>query len=260
MSANKPNQRDSQGPSKAELRAARKKEKQEIKARKKANKKPGVIAQLRQVFTMTKAYDPSIVWWMLLGFLGPVLVGLIVGLLTNNWITWLIVGITVGILLAVIILNRKGERAAFAQIDGRTGASGAALGTLRRGWIVEEEPVAIAPRTQDMVFRAVGRPGVVLVSEGPIGRVKTLAQKQRQFINRVVPNVPVHLIYVGKGQGQTELHQVTKVIKKYDKALTKHEVQAVNQRLTSIPGKSLPIPKGVDPYRMRPDRKAMRGK
>lgn len=259
MSA-KSNKPDQNAPSKAELRAAAKAGKREIKARKKANKKPGVFKQLKQVFTMTKAYDPSIVWWMLLAFLAPILVGLIVGLIFNNWITWGILGLAIGLLAAVMVLNRRGERAAFAQIEDRTGAAGAALGTLKRGWIVEEEPVAIAPRTQDMVFRAIGRPGVILVTEGPIGRVKSLAIKHRQFVNRVAPNVPVHFIYVGKGDGQTELHKVTKVIKKYDKALTKHEVQAVHNRLSSIPGKGLPIPKGIDPYRMRPDKKAMRGK
>lgn len=260
MSATSPKNTAAQGPSKAELRAERKAEKQAIKARKKANKKPGVFKQLGQVFTMTKAYDPSIVWWMLLGFLAPVVIGLVIGLLLNNWITWLILGIAIGLLVAVILLNRRGERAAFAQIEDRPGAAGAALGTLRRGWIVEEEPVAITPRSQDVVFRAIGRPGVVLVTEGPIGRVRKLVQKQRQFVNRVAPNVPVHVIHVGKGEGQTELHQVVKTMKGYDKALTKHEVQAVNQRLSSITGQGLPIPKGIDPYRMRPDRKALRGR
>jgi hypothetical protein len=36
-------------------------------------------------------------------------------------------------------------------------------------------------------------------------------------------------------------------------------VQAVSKRLASL-GPRLPIPKGIDPTRIRPDRRAMRGR
>ena len=41
--------------------------------------------------------------------------------------------------------------------------------------------------------------------------------------------------------------------------LTKVEVGAVNKRIASM-GSTLPIPKGIDPYKARPDRKAARGR
>ena len=42
--------------------------------------------------------------------------------------------------------------------------------------------------------------------------------------------------------------------------LTKQEVAEVNKRLTALGGVKLPVPKGVDPMRARPDRKGMRGR
>ncbi|MGW9551727.1 DUF4191 domain-containing protein [Citricoccus zhacaiensis] len=234
--------------------------KAETKARKKATKKPGVFKQLREVFSMTRAHDPKVVLWMALAFVGALVVGLVVGLLLNNWITWLLIAIPFGLLAAVIIMNRMAERAAFARIDGRPGAAGAALSTLRRGWIVPEQPVAVSPKTQDAVFRAVGRPGVVLITEGPTTRVRPLVEKERKNMQRFLPNVPIQVLATGHGADQVELHDLAKTLKRMKKTLTKQEVQAVDKRLNSLGSTKMPIPKGIDPYRARPDRKAMRGR
>ncbi|WP_026529565.1 DUF4191 domain-containing protein [Haematomicrobium sanguinis] len=225
------------------------------------NKEPGRLKQMGQVFQMTRKYDSTLIWWMLLAFLGTILVGLVIGFLLGGltWITMLLIAIPLGLLLAMIVLSRKAERAAFANIEGKPGAAGAALGTLRRGWIVEEQPVAVSPRTQDVVFRAIGRPGIVLVTEGPRGRVRPLVNAETKKVNRVAPNVPVHVIETGRGEGQTELRNVTRDMKKLPKTLTKAEVHVVNKRLASLAG-GMGIPKGVDPFKARPDRKAMRGR
>lgn len=222
-------------------------------------KKPGRIKQIRQVFTMTRKQDPNVVWLMLLAFLGTVAVGILIGFLIQNVVTLLIIAIPLGILAAVFILSRRAERAAFAQIEGRPGASGAALSVLRRGWILEEQPVAVNPRTQDAVFRAIGRPGIVLVTEGPSHRVRQLVTAERRKMSRIVPNVPIHVIETGAGEGQVPLAQVAKKAQKLKNQLQKQEVQAVDKRLTAL-GNKLPIPKGIDPYKTRPDRKATRGR
>ncbi|GAA1339686.1 DUF4191 domain-containing protein [Arthrobacter roseus] len=222
-------------------------------------KKPGRIKQIRQVFTMTRKQDPNVVWLMLLAFLGTVAVGLLIGFLIRNVVTLLIIAIPLGILAAVFILSRRAERAAFAQIEGRPGASGAALSVLRRGWILEEQPVSVNPRTQDAVFRAIGRPGIVLVTEGPSHRVRQLITAERRKMSRIVPNVPIHVIETGDGKGQVPLAQVAKKAQKLKNQLQKQEVQAVDKRLKAL-GNKLPIPKGIDPYKARPDRKASRGR
>jgi hypothetical protein len=216
-------------------------------------KKPSRLKQIREVFTMTRRHDPMVPWLMLLVFLGVVAVSFLVGFWLDNWITGLIIGIPLGLLGATFILSRRAERAAFAQIENQPGASGAALGTLRRGWITEEQPVAVNPRTQDAVFRAIGRPGVVLVSEGPTHRVKPLLDAERKRLERILPNVTVHVIESGRGEGQVPISEVAKKMGKLKKELTKLEVNAVSKRIASL-GNRLPIPKGIDPYKARPNR------
>ncbi|MBG6085657.1 DUF4191 domain-containing protein [Zhihengliuella flava] len=226
----------------------------------KANKEPGRLKQIAQVFKMTRRHDPSVVWWMALVFLGVVAVGLVIGLLINNWVTLLLISIPIGLLLATIVLSRKAETAAFAQIEGRQGAAGAAMSTLKRGWNVKEEPVAVSPRTQDLVFMAIGKPGVVLVTEGPSGRVKPLVEGERRRMSRVLPNVPIHVINAGSADGQTKLGDVAKTMKKLPKKLDKAAVHQVDRRLSALGTGKLPVPKGIDPMRARPDRRSLRGR
>src|SRR6476620_11921718 len=216
-------------------------------------KKPSRLKQIGEVFTMTRRHDPMVPWLMLLVFLGVVAVSFLVGFWLDNWITGLIIGIPLGLLAATFILSRRAERAAFAQIENQPGASGAALSTLKRGWITEEQPVAVNPRRQDAVFRAVGRPGVVLVAEGPTHRVRPLIEGERKKLARILPNVTIHVIETGRGDGQVPISQVAKKMNKLNNELTKTEVSAVSKRISSL-GTRLPIPKGVDPYKARPQR------
>ena len=68
------------------------------------------------------------------------------------------------------------------------------------------------------------------------------------------------MIETGRGEGQVELSKVAKTVQKLKKELTKQEVSAVDKRLQALGSSKLPIPKGVDPFKARPDRKAMRGR
>ncbi|WP_425864349.1 DUF4191 domain-containing protein [Arthrobacter sp. TWP1-1] len=224
-------------------------------------KKPSRIKQMVDIFKMTRRHDPMITWLMLGAFLGLILVSLVVTLLVSpgNWITGLLVGIPLGLLGALLIMSRRAERAAYSQIEGKPGAAGAALSSLKRGWIFDEQPAAVNPRTQDVVFRAIGKPGIVLVTEGPSTRVKSLVDAERRRLSRILPNVTITVIETGKGEGQTSIAKVTKQMNKLKGELTKVEVSTVNKRIASL-GNKLPIPKGIDPNKARPDRKAARGR
>ena len=136
---------------------------------------------------MTRKNDPMVVWLMILAALGVMVVGLIVGLLIQNWITALLISIPLALLAATMILSRRAEKAAFKQLEGRPGAAGAAMSVLRRGWILKDEPVAVNPRTKDLVFLGIGRAGVVLVTEGPTTRVRTLVDAERKRITAFFP-------------------------------------------------------------------------
>ncbi|QXQ11572.1 DUF4191 domain-containing protein [Paeniglutamicibacter sp. Y32M11] len=224
----------------------------------KANKEPGRLKQLGQVFQMTRKNDPMVVWLMLLAALGVLVVGLVIGLIINNWVTTVLIAIPVALLAATMILSRRAEKAAFTQLEGRPGAAGAAMSVLRRGWILKEEPVAVNPRSKDLVFMGIGRAGVVLVTEGPTARVRSLVDAERRRMGRVLPNVPIHVIHSGNDEGQTKLAEVGKAMKKLPKSITKLEISAVDKRLSTLGSAKLPIPKGIDPNRARPNRKQMR--
>ena len=224
-------------------------------------KKPSRVKQMVDIFKMTRRHDPIVTWLMLGAFFGLIAVAVLVTLLVSpgNWITGLLVGLPLGLLGALLIMSRRAERAAYSQIEGKAGAAGAALGSLKKGWIFDEQPASVNPRTQDVVFRAIGRPGIVLVTEGPSNRVKSLVDAERRRLNRILPNVTVTVIETGKAEGQTPIAKLTKKMNKLKNELTKVEVSAVNKRITSM-GTKLPIPKGIDPHKARPDRKAARGR
>lgn len=223
-------------------------------------KKPGRIAQLRQVFAMTRKMDPAVVWWMLLTFVITMALSYGLGVWMGHPIYITVLGVPVGVLAALVVMARRAERAAFASIAGQTGGTLAALQNIRRGWNVEQEPVAVDPRTQDLVFRAVGRPGVVLVTEGPLPRVNRLAETERKRLGKLLPGVPVTVIHAGEGEGQVELRKLGRTMAKMRPAITKAEVSEVSKRLRALGTARLPIPKGVDPTRARPDRKAVKGR
>lgn len=225
-----------------------------------AKSKTGRVAQMRQVFAMTRKADPTAVWWMLLAAAGVLVVALGIGLLTGHPIYATALGLPLAVLAAMFILARKAERAAYLQIEGEPGAAGAALRGLRRGWVVEETPVALDPRTQDSVFRAVGRPGVVLVGDGPPHRIDRLLETERRRVARVLPSVPIHLVQAGPGEGQVPLRRVGRKVMKLKPTMTKQETAEVSKRLKALGGMRPPVPKGIDPMRARVDRKAMRGR
>ncbi|MCU1637238.1 MAG: hypothetical protein JWQ68_2477 [Cryobacterium sp.] len=222
-------------------------------------KQPGRMKQMWQVFQMTRRYDSNIVLFMILAFLIPVAIGTALALLlgAGNGFTialWIVAGVLAGVLTMLIILGRRAEKAAYSQIEGQPGAVGAVLrSSLKRGWIGSEMPVAVNGKTQDAVYRAVGRGGVVLISEGPKTRTARMVEEERRKVAKIGGNVTVTVIAVGPDADAVPLHKLARSLTRIKTTLTKAEVMAVNNRLSSIAPK-LPIPKGIDPYKARPQR------
>jgi len=232
-------------------------------------KKVGRFAQIRQVFTAAHSVDPLIGWWMALAAVGTLVVMAGIGLLVSMLVYFLILGVPMAALTASMVLSFRAKRAAYKSIEGKPGAAGAALSSLRKGWYFEQQPVAAeAGRAGDMssaamVFRATGRPGVVLVAEGPSARATKLAEAERKKITRIAgASVPVTVLRIGEGGGKDEVsvRKVASKLQRMKPVLTKEEVAAVNKRLKALGGMRPPLPAGVDPNRVRMDRKAMRGR
>lgn len=224
----------------------------------KAPKEPGRLKQMYQVFKMTRKYDPPSVWWMLLGFLLPIAVVTVLGVAISGsnifgLVLWIISGVLAGVLTFLIILSRRAERAAYSQIKGQPGAVGAVLkSSLRRGWAASEMPVAVSPRTQDAVYRAVGRGGIALIGEGPKSRTTRMIDDERRKVVRILPNVPIYVLHVGPDADSVPLHRIARSLGAYKKKLSKAEVYAINNRLMSLKDKTgLAIPKGIDPTKVR---------
>ncbi|MET1044790.1 MAG: DUF4191 domain-containing protein [Microbacteriaceae bacterium] len=224
-------------------------------------KEPGRIKQMWQVFQMTRRYDSLAIWFMLAAFIIPVLIGVALAIWLSGdnvvgIILYSITGVLAGVLAVLIVLGRRAERAAYGQIQGQPGAVGAVLkSSLRRSWQASEMPINVSPKTQDAVYRAVGKGGVVLIGEGPQSRTKRMLEDERRATSRIVPNVPINFVYVGPDEDSTPLHRIAPTLNKFKKTLNKAEVIAVNNRLNSLgKGGSLPIPKGVDPFKMRAPR------
>lgn len=219
--------------------------------------------QVWSAYQMTRKVDPAVTWWALGAFLGVMVVALTIGLLSRQTIYLvysLVVGLPMAFLAGMFVLGRRAERAAYRQIEGQPGAALSALRTIRRGWEFPEEPVAADPRSRELVFRGVGRAGIVLVGEGSPQRSQRLLEAERRKVARILPNVPVTLLQVGDAEGQVPLAQLARRVQKLKPTLTKTEVAEVTKRLRAIGGVRLPVPKGIDPFRARPDRKGMRGR
>ena len=226
----------------------------------KAPKEPGRLKQMYQVFQMTRRYDKLAIWYLLLAFLLPVLAGIILAIVLGGdsilaVVLYVIAGVLGGVLLFLIVLGRRAEKAAYSQIEGQPGAVGAVLkSSLRRGWTASEMPVSVSPKTQDAVYRAVGRGGVALIGEGPRSRTQRMLEDERKSIVRILPNVPVSFIYVGPDAASVPLYKLPTKLRQLKPVLRKPEILAVSNRLNSLGKNGLPIPKGIDPMRVRSQR------
>ncbi|MGN6521813.1 MAG: DUF4191 domain-containing protein [Actinomycetes bacterium] len=209
------------------------------------------VAQIRSAYRMTKQGDPQIGLILAGVFFGTLVVFLLIGLLIGHVWYLGVLGLLAGIALTTIVFGRRAERSAYSSVEGQPGAAAAVLQTLRRGWTVT--PAVAVNRQQDLVHRAVGRPGVVLVGEGSSpSRVTQLLANERKRLARVVPDVPVHELQAGNGEGQVPLRKLTRhVMKLKGGPLAKADIAEVNKRLRAMgtPAQQMmprgPLPKGA---------------
>ncbi|MFM7014021.1 MAG: DUF4191 family protein [Actinomycetota bacterium] len=221
-------------------------------------KEPGKIKQLWQVYKLTAKADKNFVLVGVFAFLAPLALGaLAIVLFFRDSVLatflWSVTVVLFSLLSTLFFLSRRAERAAFMRIAGQPGAVGAVISSvLKRGYSTSEMPIAVDPKSKDAVYRAIGRAGVVLMAEGSSARVRQMADDERRKIQRAVPGVTVSIISVN--EASTQLHELTKTIYKLKKTLTRAEVSTVNKRLAGL-GMNIPIPKGIDPNRVRPGRR-----
>lgn len=168
-----------------------------------------------------------------------------------NWPTGVLVGVPFGLLAAVFWFGRRAMRAAYARIEGQPGAAAAVIGSMRGGWTVT--PAVSVNKSQDVISRVVGKPGVILIGEGPSSRVQHMLASERKKTARWVPEVPIYEVQVGTEDGQIRLTRLQKTLTKLPRNLRGAEIVEVRRRLEAVGNvtKSMPIPKGPMPTSAR---------
>ncbi|MBA0050127.1 DUF4191 domain-containing protein [Streptomyces sp. AJS327] len=223
------------------------------------SQKSGRIKQIGQTYKMTRRADRWIGW--ILAGVGLVTFGVFLGIgfLLGHPIYLGILGVLLALLAVAIVFGRRAERAAFGQMEGQPGAAAAVLDNIGRGWTVT--PAVAMNRNQDVIHRAVGRAGIVLVAEGNPNRLRSLLASEKKKMGRIVGEVPVHDMVVGNDEGQVPLKKIRRNMVKLPRVLQGSQVTEVNDRLRALGDlmSNMPVPKGPMPKNARMP-KGMRGK
>jgi hypothetical protein len=234
-------------------------------AKKEKVRKPkgkGLFSQFREQVKFLKEVDPKAmplgIFFGILIFLVILVLGSIIsGFAFLGIVIWAILAIVTGYLTLLLTMTRRANSAIFKKYENEPGRISITVGTLtRRRWKGNNQPVAVNPRTKDMVFRIVGPAGVVLMAEGAKTSAKAMLEEERRKVQRLASGVTVHTFYSAQDGEGVPLGQLHKKISKLKRSLNRAEIAAVQNRLASIDSRSgLPIPKGIDPMKMRASRR-----
>ena len=167
------------------------------------------LENLKVAYTVSYWTFPWIGWALggvLVGVIAlAVLVSLAIGQSLGYWIA---MSVPLSLMAALVLLTLVTRRASYAQIEGTPGAAKYVLDQAGKGWYVHSSPLAVNPSTQDILWFLVGRPGIVLVAEGPKGRIQRMVTDESKRIQRFLSTVPLHVISVGTQEGQTRLTEL----------------------------------------------------
>jgi hypothetical protein len=209
---------------------------------------PGRIAQIRMVAGLVHKANPRALPIVIGSGVAVLVVLVVAGLLTGLGGYLIPLGVLGGIFVSVFLFGRFAQTAQYSSIEGQPGAAAAVLQSMRGGWTVT--PAIAANRNMDVVHRAVGKPGVVLVGEGSPNRLPSLLAAEKKRVTRVAFDVPVFDFQVGNGENQVPLRQLQKKIMKLPRDLKGPQVADLNYRLKALQP-SLQAPKGPMPRNAR---------
>ncbi|MGH3694323.1 MAG: DUF4191 domain-containing protein [Pseudonocardiaceae bacterium] len=221
-------------------KAAAKAAKQERRAAAKQRR-----AQLFQAFNIARREDKVLLPLMIGAFLLITAVIFGVGFLFGQQWIFLPLGVTLGVLGAILIFGRRVQRNVFAQAEGQPGAAAWALENLRGKWKVTP---AVAGTTQlDAVHRVIGRPGVVLVAEGAPHRIKPLLAQEKKRVSRLIGDTPIYDVTVGNSEGQVPLAKLPRHLAKLPRNVTAAQIDGLESKLAILSTRAAAVPKGPLP-------------
>lgn len=210
--------------------------------------KAGRLKQIRVVAGLVRKSNPRAMPIVIGSGLGTLAVLVVVGLLTHLAPLLIPLGVLLGMLVTTILFGRFAQAAQYAAIEGQPGAAAAVLENMRGNWTVT--PAIAANRNMDVVHRAVGRAGVILVGEGSPSRLASLLAAEKKRIARVAYEVPITEFQVGNDEGQIPLSKLQRKIMRLPRQLKPAAVSDINHRLKALQP-SLQAPKGPIPKNIR---------
>lgn len=232
-----------------------------------APQKMGRVQQFVQAYKFASQTDRWLGLWTALAFVVGAAVGVLVFWLLPpqdlNWVKIVVMALgafAFGGTAAVVLFSRRAQKAAFSQMEGRPGAAIHALSVLRRGWRTDQ--MVAVTKNSDLVHRVVGPPGIILIGEGNVNRLRPLMTNERRKHERVASEVPVHELVVGNDDGQVPLPRLSKTVMKLPKAIKPAQMTDVLARLKAIDAArpTIPMPKGPVPTSMKGLRGNLRGR
>jgi Domain of unknown function (DUF4191) len=206
--------------------------------------KAGRLKQIRMVARLISQQDRKALPIVFGSAVGIIVVFVLVGLFTGLAAFLIPLGVLLGLIAGMVLFGRFAQSAQFKAIEGQPGAAAAVLQSMRGNWTVT--PAVTANRNMDVVHRAVGRPGVVLVGEGAPSRLTALIAAERKKTARVAHDVPIFEFQVGNEEGQIPVKQLQRKIMRLPRNLRPAAVSDLNYRLKALQP-SLQMPKGPLP-------------
>ena len=205
--------------------------------------------QLWQAFKIQRQEDKRLLPYMIGVFV--LIVGISVGV--GIWaggltmITLIPLGVVLGGLVAFIVFGRRAQKSVYRKAEGQTGAAAWALDNLRGKWRVT--PAVGANRNMDVVHRAVGRPGVILVGEGTATRVRPLLAQEKKRTARLIGDVPIYDIIVGNGEDEVPLAKLERHLTRLPANITVKQMDTLESRLAALGSRAgaAVLPKGPLP-------------
>jgi hypothetical protein len=213
--------------------------------------KAGRLKQIRMVAGLVHKANPRAMPIVIGSGLGTLVILVVVGLLTGLAGLLIPLGVLLGVLVAVVLFGRFAQAAQYATIEGQPGAAAAVLENMRGNWTVT--PAVSANRNMDVVHRAVGKPGVILVGEGSPTRVASLLAAEKKRVARVAYEVPIIEFQIGNGEGQVPISKLQRKVMRLPRKLKPDAVSDLNHRLKALQP-SLQAPKGPIPKNIRQPR------
>jgi hypothetical protein len=208
----------------------------------------GRLKQMRMVAGIIRKANPKAMPIVIGSGLATLVVLVIVGLVTGLQALLIPLGVLLGVLVAVILFGRFAQSAQYSAIEGQPGAAAAVLENMRGNWTVT--PAIAANRNMDVVHRAVGKPGVILVGEGSPTRLASLLAAEKKRVARVAYEVPITEYQIGDGEGQIPISKLQRKIMRLPRQLKPAAVSDINHRLKALQP-SLQVPKGPLPRNVR---------